>query len=408
MKGLRILLGAIVALLLCLTYVQASLKKGAKKLRPLPLEYGLELYVTLPLRNETQLDQFLKDVQDVNSPRYGKYLTPDVFTKRFAPTKQEVERVSKDLSRRGLRVTKVSSNRLLLRVIGSVSHINSAFTVTMSEFESDGSPFYAPSENTLDLPEGVLGIFGLDNSSNVMFKHASWSDPVQPTRRHLRRSLEPQFPSGMGPADIRRAYNIPANATGKGQAMALVEFDRFLGKDVKAYLGFFNQSTKLPTTVVTMAQACLKCCVGRIVRGHCVGRYKTCECVNLPKTPKDGQAEVTLDVELTMAMVPNLAKLYVYTAPNTLVGSLMLFNRIAKENKVKVVSTSWGAPESQWGVTFLQSHATVFKQMVAQGMAIIAATGDSGASDDMTGELSVDHPASQPLVTAVGKCFCPF
>ena len=118
----------------------------------------------------------------------------------------------------------------------------------------------------------------------------------------------------------------------------------------------------------------------------------------------DNQAESTLDAELSLALTPNLSSVQVYESSNTDAGVLAGYNRIASDNTAAQVSTSWGLPESQELASTLNSEYTIFKQMAAQGQAVLSASGDYGAYD--TGNVSdgptVDDPSSQPYVTGVG------
>ncbi len=118
-------------------------------------------------------------------------------------------------------------------------------------------------------------------------------------------------------------------------------------------------------------------------------------------TPGDGAAEVTLDIELMIAMAPGVSSILVYEGPNSGQGLIDTYNRIATDNRAKSVSTSWGLPEDESTSSLLTAENQIFKQMATQGQILYAASGDSGAYDDGSA-LSVDDPASQPMVVGVG------
>src|SRR5579863_6900139 len=46
----------------------------------------MNLVLTLPLRNQDQLDQLLIDLYNPSSPSYRHFLTVEQFTEQFAPT----------------------------------------------------------------------------------------------------------------------------------------------------------------------------------------------------------------------------------------------------------------------------------------------------------------------------------
>jgi kumamolisin len=114
-----------------------------------------------------------------------------------------------------------------------------------------------------------------------------------------------------------------------------------------------------------------------------------------------GVAEVTLDIELMMAVAPQASRILVYEGPNSESGAIDTFAQIANDNQAQSISTSWGSVENGNSSAYLQSENTIFMQMAAQGQSIYAASGDSGAYENGS-TLSVLDPASQPYVVATG------
>ena len=45
--------------------------------------------IVLPLRNQTALDNFLKELYNPSSPSYRQFLTVEEFTTEFGPTQQD-------------------------------------------------------------------------------------------------------------------------------------------------------------------------------------------------------------------------------------------------------------------------------------------------------------------------------
>ena len=114
--------------------------------------------------------------------------------------------------------------------------------------------------------------------------------------------------------------------------------------------------------------------------------------------------EVTLDIELQIALAPGASKILVYETGDTDSETLDGYSRIAEDDQAKQISTSWGLDEPDIASSTLQAENTIFQQMAAQGQTIYSASGDNGAYD--TGSrrdgLTVDDPASQPYVCGVG------
>ena len=60
--------------------------RGAQSLGPVEDSQSLDLVLGLPLRNPQKLQQFLRNLYDLHSPYYRRFLTPDEFTEQFGPT----------------------------------------------------------------------------------------------------------------------------------------------------------------------------------------------------------------------------------------------------------------------------------------------------------------------------------
>src|SRR5262249_50885927 len=115
----------------------------------------------------------------------------------------------------------------------------------------------------------------------------------------------------------------------------------------------------------------------------------------------DDLAEADLDIEWAGAAAP--AAHIVYVNSFDVMYSLQY---AVDQHVAPVVSITYGDCESGFDSLELQGLVSIGQQANAEGMAIVAATGDSGATDcDLsiaTHGLAVDLPASMPYVTAVG------
>ena len=230
----------------------------------------------------------------------------------------------------------------------------------------------------------------------------SWTLAVVGLRNSTFYSRKPhQFgsvPSPLGPSDIHHVYDIPSTYTGSGQTIAVVEYDNFMDSDVIAYTNHYGMPAPNVQRIY-VNHACEVCCdkAGQ----NCV----SCLCTHqAPTTPGSGRPEVTLDIELALAIAPK-ATILVYIAAN--IFTLSLINQISIDNKASVVSTSWGLPEDDFfpkATGELAAESLIFKQWAAQGQSNFVAAGDNGAFDDYhkPTTLMVDDPGSQPFSTSVG------
>ena len=132
-----------------------------------------------------------------------------------------------------------------------------------------------------------------------------------------------------------------------------------------------------------------------------------------------GTGEASLDVEDVSALAPG-ATIDVYEGPYTGANptdydSLNEYAAIVGADRDRVVTTSWGLCEQsvqngQAGIQ--QAENLLFQQAAAQGQTVFDAAGDNGSDDCNTNgkptpvkgqnPVSVDDPASQPYVVAVG------
>ena len=207
------------------------------------------------------------------------------------------------------------------------------------------------------------------------------------SKRGLSSTLLPN-----GPDYIRSAYEIPEGSQGETQTIGLVEFDNFYDSDVAFYASYYGvTSSSINIERVYIESACEVCNVS-----------ESCNCGPAPPTtPGNGWIEVTLDIDMILAVAPR-AKILVYISANYGIG-FTLMSQIANDNLAKVVSSSWGEPEDYLSYEQILSEDQIFIQMALQGQTVFASSGDSGAFEDAAKHLVGIDPAIQPLVTGVGK-----
>ncbi len=345
------------------------------------------LALTLPLRNEAQLDALLARLYNPNDPLYGHYLTTQQFVDNYAPTQADYNAVAAFARAQGLAVTGTSSNRLVLNVEGVTKAVEAAFGVSLHQYRlPEGREFRAPDSSPVvpaSIAPKLQSVVGLDTAG--IWRAHNRAKPVDPLAfldqgQFKVESLTPNTTGsgpggGLTPADIKKAYNLSGvTATGTGQTLALFELDGYLASDITKY------ETQFGLPAVPLQNVLVDGATG---------------------SAGSGAGEVTLDIDLQIALAPGVTKVLVYEGPNSSAGVIDTYNRIATDNIAKSVSTSWGLAEKSNSASALQSENTIFKQMAAQGQSIFAASGDSGAYDNGS-TLSVDDPASQPYVTGVG------
>ncbi len=338
----------------------------------LPGTTNLNLAIGLPLRNQAELHDLLRQIADPASPQYRHYLTPEQFTERFGPTEQDYQTVMDFMTAHGLTVTGQHPNRVVLDVRGTVADIERVLHVTLREYRhpTGARTFFAPdSEPLLNLAVPVLDVSGLSNYAVPHPKHLIHK-PAGPSP-----NATPNAGSGPGGAytgsDFRTAYLPGVTWDGTGQAVGLLEFDGYYSSDITTY----ENQTGLPH--VTLANVLLDGFNGVPTTGA-----------------NSGNSEVALDIEMAISMAPGLTKVIVYEAgPNGLANDIL--SRMVSDNQAKQLSCSWS-----FGVTGPDATADqLFQQMAAQGQSFFNAAGDN---DAFVGSTAGEFPSDDPYITQAG------
>lgn len=344
------------------------------------------LALTLSLRNQGELQDLLRRLYTPGDPLYGHYLTPEQFTQDFAPTQEQYRAVVSYAVSQGLSVN-THANRLVVDVAGPAAAIEGAFAVHLSAYQSaDGRQFYAADARP-SIPASIAGLVSsIQGLSSAVAAHPNCEMLAQQARTaesEIASATPHSMSGGLTPAGIRTAYSSgKITQDGAGQSVAVFELDDFTNHEVSTYEQHYYSGDRLLAPVTRM-----------LVDGG-------------PGGPSGGggEFEAALDVELNLAMAPHAAHIYVYEAPNTLASIVDEYNQIAADDKASVVSTSWGVWEDELGSDHSAQDAEneIFEEMAAQGQSVFSATGDYGAYDPQTRNVSAQDPATQPWVCAVG------
>ncbi len=356
--------------------------KGARVLHAAAPERVLQLSIALAPRDQPALAALIAAQNDRHSALYHHYLTPAQYAQRFAPTQASVDAVVAYLRAQGLVVGSVASNHLLVRAAGSVSTVERAFDTQIDEFALAQRVVYAPAVDPsipTPLATSVVSIAGLDDVALYRPRLL----PATPQGQRPTSHVGSGPGGGYTPSELRAAYDMGpliSQASGAGQTVAIFELDGYATSDINTYLSYYNLGP---------------------------ARYSDVLVDSATNSAGAGAIEVELDMETVSAIAPG-ANQRIYIGPNTGSGVLDTYNRIVSDDVAKVVSTSWGECEQDEGNAFMQSLDSIFQQAAAQGQAIFAAAGDSGAYDcypnqsSNSNSLAVDSPADDPNVVGVG------
>jgi hypothetical protein len=346
----------------------------------LPATNELRLAIGLPLRDPAGLTNFLSDIYNPASPNFHHYLTPEEFTARFGPTESDYAAVKIFAQASGFEITGTHGNRLLLDVRANVADIQRAFHLNLRQFKhpSEARDFFAPdAEPTVDANLPVADVSGL---SDYERPHPKLVKKNSVASKVVAKSLGSAPTGDFLGDDFRAAYVPDTTLTGAGQSVGLLEFDGFDTNDITAYAQLAGGGR---TNIA----------VQPVLIDHFDGNPST----------SAGNEEVSLDIEMAMAMAPGLARIMVFSASQN-VSQNDILNAMAASNTVKNLSCSWG-----WGGGPSTTTDNIFKEMAAQGQSFFSATGDSDAfTTGANSANGVDNlflqnaPASSPYITQVG------
>jgi kumamolisin len=243
-----------------------------------------------------------------------------------------------------------------------------AFGVVLAQKAIDGVE-YRVREGGIYLPasliDSVVAVLGLDNRPQA--------------KPHFRIRQPNTVSTSYTPVQVAQAYKFPANATGTGQTIGIIELGGgYRQTDLTAY--FKTLGLVAPTIAAVSVDS---------------GK-------NSPSNANGADGEVMLDIEVSASVAPG-SKVAVYFAPNTDQGFIDAISTAVHDttNKPSVISISWGGPESSWTQQSLAALDAACQSAAALGITITVAVGDNGSSDGGTGN-NVDFPASSPHVLACG------
>jgi subtilase family serine protease len=279
-----------------------------------------------------------------------------------------------------------------------------------------------------DIAGDSLGVLGLSNTSRPV----DTIHPVRGTLRPLGAFLGPDFNScetgyvttqelfnfinndtgfaygygggpdcaGLTPSQTNSIYSAPnLGAAGKGAGVTLgvFELSEYQASDIDTWAHqFYGPGYTPPLENVTIdgGPAAPICPSG----DECPPQFNG----------YSGDIEVDADIEMQLAMSPDMSHLIVYNAPNDFTGQTELdeYTAIAKANQADVVSSSWAVCERDNSEGYAEAENTVFEKMATQGQSMFSSAGDTGAfscirSDGGTVVEALD-PGAQPYVTSVG------
>ena len=376
--------------------VAKALLRGSKSNGPASPSAQVTLFLGFNFQtpsNLPALPTFIQDSVTPGNPYFHQFLSESQFAQAYAPSSTQVNALLNYLAQYQIQPQPGNAYTMGLNVTGAVGNIEKAFGVSINNYLSNGRSFIANDENpslptdytyhgqSYNLASLVSGVAGM-----TTYSHFTTHTQQQQNVSNLNTQ---NGPVGYSPQQMAKAYNaFPTSSgiTGKGVTIGIATLAPFVPSDAQFFWNYYH---------INRGQATLSE-VGVDGQSTSASGYGV------------GGSETSLDVERSGAMAPS-SNIVVYEAPNTNPGFIDLFQAAATADKVQVMSTSWGEAEFYQPFSYSYMMNQAYMQGAAEGMSMMAASGDSGAYDGWPAvrSLAVDSPASSPDILAVGGTTLP-
>lgn len=345
------------------------------------------IVVAMKVRDFGKLRDLAAAVTQPADPSYHKFLTPQTFLERFAPTQRQIERVVAHLRQNGFVNIKVARNRMLISADGTAGTVKTAFRTPLVHVLKNGRPAYAnatAAQVPQALGESVVAVLGLQNITRA-HTMARTGPRTQPAHADGGMAV------GHDPLEFPGIYDAAALPTAENTTVGVIT------------IGGADQATS-DLNQFTSANNLAPVNVSSVRTGNPDGNYAD---------DPDGQVEWDLDSQSIVGAAGGaLAGLVFYQADLDAPGNTGLtqaFNQAVTDNQAKVINVSlgWCEADAEADGT-LAAEEQIFTAAVAQGQTFSVSSGDEGAYEcnnrgypDGT-TYSLSWPASSPHVIAVG------
>ncbi|MEO7144645.1 MAG: protease pro-enzyme activation domain-containing protein [Bryobacteraceae bacterium] len=350
-----------------------------------PVEPSLKLgYISLSLKKskdqQADLDRLLQQQQDLASPLFHKWLTPEEYADRFGLNPDDTGKIADWLQSSGFTIIQVARGRDFIAFSGTAREVDRAFRTSIHSYLVDGTKHYA-NATAPSVPEAfsnvVSGIRGLDDFIPKAPKRAQ---PLAPN--FISQRLGENV---LAPDDLAAIYDIVPlyqnGFDGTGQTLVVAGQTNIDLTDIRAFRQSFNLPPNEPQLVLVAGSPD-------------------------PGILSDQLGEADLDLEWSGAIARNAKIVFVYSKDVSVSVQYAIDNNLAP-----VITLSYGGCEALQTPVVAGWQEDLAQKANSEGITWIASSGDSGAAGcekdagpetSATTGLSVVLPASLPEVTGVG------
>lgn len=334
------------------------------------------------------LDAELSALDNPVSKQYHQWLTPSAFADRYANSGADVATVAGWLKSEGLQVGTIPAGRGWIEFSGTVAQVEEAFHTQVNAVVTAGGTRFVLGRQ-ISIPSAlepvVAGLVSLDGSlaapalTEPQAMSVSAKELAEARTVSGAAALTPFLSAGLLHFDTLHS----AGTTGAGATIAIATRSNLIAADITAFRAAFG----LPESPVKV-----------VVNGADPGLTAD-------------QAEATLAASWAGAAAPGAQIVLVPAATTGATDGLDLsLAAIVDGELAHTVAVGYANCEAALAPAHQAFYAAVYRQAAAEGIAVIAAAGDSGASAchiagstaPVTSGFAVNALAATPWNTAVG------
>ena len=355
---------------------------------------GMSLVFSRTPVQQTALDSLVAAQQDLASPLYHQWLSPEQFAARFGVAAADIATVESWLQSQGFSIDSVSRSRNSIFFSGNAGLVASAFGAPLHYFRGEAIgnqpavTHFAPSTD-LSIPAAL-------SSTVLAITNLSSFRPHSQLKLPGRLAPQPEFTSNksgshfLTPGDIATIYDVtPAynsGLTGANQSIVIIGQTAVSLTDISNFQTAVGIPGKAPIPVLVPSSG-----AAAVVAGD--------------------ESESDLDLEYSSTIARGAQIYFVYTGNSTTYNAFDALQYAVNERLAPIISSSYGACETSLGQANFNALDAILAQAATQGQTVVSSAGDSGSTDchnvttltvAQQQALSVDYPASSQYVTGMG------
>ena len=365
-----------------------ALPQGASVLGPAPSQARLDRVLLLLEPSAAQkhaLDAELANQQSPNSAEYHHWLTSSQFADTYANTASDVAAIVSWLQSEGFAVAPLPAGRQWIELSGTVAQLEQAFQTHVSSVAETGGVRLVLADS-ISVPAALAPLLhGLVSLDGVVAEPAiTTTQPVTAPTAELRAVTAVRGAEAVTPQLAKQMLHLDGlQSAGAGETIAIAARSNLQAQDVAAFRTAFG----LPASALRIAPD-----------GADPGR-------------NSDEAEALMSASWAGVTAPGAQIVLVPAATTSATDGLDLsLAAIVDQALADTVAVGFSACEASLSEAHQAFYAALYRQAAAEGIAVIAASGDSGASAchvggsdfAVTSGYGVNALASTPWNTAVG------